>query len=162
MDEPLATQLIDRSVRDAMRLHATADPVVAAEFTRKCLARLTAKPSLQRFDSCAAYDEALAILAADDPAFQSGPFSPSAVTARQIGGARLLSADYLEAESRLQQIRSRVHLLLLPQIPDSAQQSISTPVQVEDIAEAGEATEPPRSGAGSEPVPAWQRPLPTR
>ena len=67
MDEPLATQLIDRSVRDAMRLHASGDPALAAEFTRKCLARLTAKPSVQRFDACAAYDEALAILAADDP-----------------------------------------------------------------------------------------------
>ncbi len=167
MEEPLATELIDRSVRDAMRLHAAGDPVVAAEFTRLCLTRLTAKPSVQRYDSCAAYDEALAILAADDPAFQSGPFSPSAVTARQIGGARLLYADYLEAESRLQQIRSRVHLLLLPQVPDPAQQpvSVSTPVPVEKIAEgagASEAIAPRRSTDESAPVPPWQRPLPRR
>lgn len=119
LDEPLSIELIDRSVADAMRMHATGDPVVAAEFSRDCLNRLSLAPSVPLFDSCAAYDEAAAILAVDNPAFESSRFNPSAVTARQVSAARLLSADYLESESRLQQIRSRVHLILLPQIPDA-------------------------------------------
>lgn len=117
LDEPLAKELIDGSVGDAIRLHAADDAGPAAKFSRECLSRLSANPSVPLFDSCAAYDEAIAILAVGDPAFESGPFNPSAVTARQVGAARLLSADYFEAESRLQQIRSRVHLVLLPQIP---------------------------------------------
>jgi hypothetical protein len=118
LDDPLSTELIEQSIADALRMDAAEDPALAAEFSRECLSRLSSNPSLPLFDSCAAYDEAVAILAADNPAFDSGPFNPSAVTARQVGAARLLSADYLESESRLQQIRSRVHLILLPKIPD--------------------------------------------
>ncbi|MBA3526624.1 MAG: DnaJ domain-containing protein [Pseudomonadota bacterium] len=117
LDEPLATELIESSVDDAMRLHAGGDPAQAAQLSRDCLRRLGTNPSVQLFDSCAAYDEAIAILGVDNPAFESGAFNPSAVTARQVGAARLISADYFEAESRLQQIRSRVHLVLLPRIP---------------------------------------------
>lgn len=119
LDEPLSLELIDQSVADAMRMRAADDPVLAAEFSRDCLNRLSTNPSVPLFDSCAAYDEAAAILAVGDPAVESSRFNPSAVTARQVGAARLLSADYLESESRLQQIRSRVHLVLLPQIPDN-------------------------------------------
>lgn len=119
MDQPLSAGLIDRAVADAMRMHAAEDPLLAAEFSRECISRLGVSPSVPLFDSCAAYDEAIAILAVDNPAFESGPFNPSAVTARQVGAARLLSADYLESESRLQQIRARVHMQLLPRLPDA-------------------------------------------
>ena len=117
-EEPLSIELIESSVGDAKRLYDLADPVVAAEFSRECLNRLSAKPSVPLFDSCAAYDEAIALLTVGNPVFDSGPFNPLAVTARQVGSARLLSADDFEAESRLQQIRSRVHMALLPQIAD--------------------------------------------
>lgn len=138
LDEPLTTELIESSVSDAMRLHAGSDPVQAAQFSRECLRRLGANPSLPMFDSCAAYDEAIAILAVGDPAFESGTFNPAAVTARQVGAARLLSADYFEAESRLQQIRSRVHLILLPGIADAArarQRRSTAHVRVPEIVE---------------------------
>ena len=111
---------------------------MAAEFSRDCLSRLGANPSVPLFDSCAAYDEAIAILAVGDPAFESGPFNPSAVTARQVGAARLLAADYFEAESRLQQIRSRVHMVLLPQISDGVrpvEREVSAPAPVPVIAD---------------------------
>ncbi len=141
LEEPLAKKLIDGSVDDAMRLHADKDPVVAAQFSRDCLSRLSASPSVPLFDACAAYDEAIAILGVGNPAFESGPFNPSAVTARQVGAARLLSADYFEAESRLQQIRSRVQLVLLPQISGgfrASEQRVSAPVVAPIIAELAE------------------------
>lgn len=118
--EPLATTLIDASVEDALRLYSERDAMVAAKFSRDCLSRLSDNPSIPLFDSCASYDEAIAILATNDSGFESRRFNPSAVTARQVGAARLLSGDYFEAESRLQQIRSRVQMILLPAIPDSA------------------------------------------
>ena len=136
LDQPLAKTLIDSSVGDAIRLHAEDDPGSAAEFSRSCLSRLDANPSVALFDSCAAYDEAIAILAVGNAAFEAGPFNPSAVTARQVGAARLLSADYFEAESRLQQIRARVHMTLLPQLPDArraADVRVSAPAPAEDI-----------------------------
>lgn len=158
LEEPLATKLIDGSVDDAMRLHADRDPVAAAKFSRECLSRLNANPSVPLFDACAAYDEAIAILGVDNPPFESGPFSPSAVTARQVGAARLLSADYFEAESRLQQIRSRVHLVLLPQIPDArraGEQRVSAPVVAPKIAELPEPI--PSIETSAEPQPAVRR-----
>jgi hypothetical protein len=123
-DEPLAAQIIQSSVGNARRLKETNDPALAAEFSRECLSRLSSNPSVPLFDSCAAYDEAIALLSTGDPAFESGPFNPLAVTARQVGAARMLSADDFEAESRLQQIRSQVHMALLPAIPDASRASV--------------------------------------
>lgn len=123
LDEPLATGVIESSVTNAKRLHETNDPLLAAEFSRECLDRLGSNPSVPLFDACAAYDEAIALLSVGNPVFESGPFNPLAVTARQVGAARLLSADDFEAETRLQQIRSRVQMALLPQIPDSSRAS---------------------------------------
>ena len=122
-EDPLAPGLIESSVGNARRLYETSDPALAAEFSRECLNRLSAKPSLPLFDSCAAYDEAIAILSAGNPTFEAGPFNPLAVTARQVGAARSLSANDFEAETRLQQIRSRVHMALLPGMPDSVRAS---------------------------------------
>ena len=120
LEIPLSTGLIESSVTNAKRLLEANDPVLAAEFSRECLNRLSAKPSVPLFDSCAAYDEAIALLSAGHPVFEAGAFNPLAVTARQVGAARLLSANDFEAESRLQQIRSRVQIVLLPGIPDSS------------------------------------------
>lgn len=117
--EPLSEALIDQAVSDALRLHRAGGGRAMAEFSRACLDRLREQPALPRFDSCAAYDEAAAILQTAASGYDSGAFNPSAVTARQVTAARLLSSDYLGAESRLQQIRTRVHLTLLPRIPDS-------------------------------------------
>lgn len=117
--EPLATALIDRSINDALRLHETGDTALVASYSRACVEELRDKPSLARFDSCAAYDEAIAILQAGDPAHDNGPFNSAALTARQVSAAKLLFGDYLDADSRLQQIRTRVHMTLLPGIPDS-------------------------------------------
>jgi hypothetical protein len=131
LDEPLADRLIELSVGDALRLHAGGDPAAAARFSRNCLSRLSEDPSAPLFDSCAAYDEAIAILASNDPKFESGPFNPSAVTARQVGAARLLSADYFEAESRLQEIRSSVQGILFAGAGDAAPRRARVSVPVE-------------------------------
>ncbi len=168
LDEPLAKELIDSSVGDALRLHDAKDPGLAAKVSLDCLSRLSADPSVPLFDSCAAYDEAIAILAVGDPAFESGPFNPTAVTARQVGAARLLSADYFEAESRLQQIRSRVHMVLLPQIPDagrSAERRMSAPVPAPPIIEVPVMALPvqpraqPRRTVSRTPSAAQQQPI---
>jgi hypothetical protein len=145
VDQPLSDALIDGAVSDAMRLHAAGDPLAAAVFSRDCLVRLSASPSVPLFDACAAYDEAIALLAVGTPGFDLGSFNPSAVTGRQVDAARLLSADFLEATARLQQIRGRVHFILLPQIPDSgsaSQQPLSALADARPIAELAEAAEP--------------------
>jgi hypothetical protein len=41
-----------------------------------------------------------------------GPFGASAITARQISGATLLSPDYLAIDARLDRVRTRVQLLM--------------------------------------------------
>lgn len=119
LDDPISTEMIDRSVDDAISLDVAQNPALAAEVSRDCLGRLSSGPSLTLFDSCAAFDEAVSILTAGNPEFESGPFNPLAVTSRQVGAARLLSAGHVESESRLQQIRSRVQMTLLPRMADS-------------------------------------------
>jgi hypothetical protein len=71
-------------------------------------------------DGCAAFDDAVLELQRRDPLRDEGPFGASAVTARQITGASLLSNDYLAIEARLDQVRSRVQLMLTPAEPPPA------------------------------------------
>lgn len=119
-EEPLHASLIDRSIADAVQFYATGDSAATLEFSRSCHNSLRDQPSLARFDSCAAFDEATAVLNSDNALAEGGPFSATAVVARHIAGARLLSADMLVADSRLDQIRSRVELNLLPRMDDAA------------------------------------------
>jgi len=119
-DEPLNTGIIDRSVADALRLYQSGDSRATLAFSRACHNSLRASPSLAWFDSCTAFDEAIAILESDNTLAESGPFSSSAVVARHMAAARILARDMLVADSRVQEIRSRVEFELLPQLEEEA------------------------------------------
>lgn len=119
-DEPLNTVLIDRSVADALRFYRSGDSAATLAFSRSCHASLRASPSLAWFDSCAAFDEAIAILESDNALAESGPFSASAVVARHMASARILARDMLTADSRIHEIRSRVEFELLPRLEQVA------------------------------------------
>ena len=78
---------------------------------------MRAKPDLSQLDRCAAFDDAAATLGDRDPANDRGPFSASAVTARQMTAASLLSSDYLAIERRLDRVRTMVELALQSRQP---------------------------------------------
>jgi hypothetical protein len=71
-------------------------------------------------DRCAAFDDAVVGLQDRDPLRDAGPFAPLAVTGRQWSAASTLSDDYLAIDSRLDQVRLRVELVLAPQVPPVA------------------------------------------
>lgn len=123
-DEPLQTAVIDRAVADAVQFNEAADPVATLAFSRACHNKLREDPSLTWFDACAAFDEAVVILSGANPLFDPGPFNTSAVMTRQMGAARLLSHDMLAADSRVNQIRSRVELALIPKLDEAARQQL--------------------------------------
>lgn len=118
-EEPLQAAVIDRAIADAVKFNAI-DAAASAEYSRACHNSLRDEPSLTWFDSCAAFDEATVTLTGADLYADSGPFNPSAVMARHLGAARLLSDDMLAADSRLHQIRSRVELALVPRLDEAA------------------------------------------
>lgn len=119
-DEPLHAALVDRSIADAVRYHQAGDLSATLEFSRSCHNRLRDQPSLTWFDSCAAFDEAVALLDSGNALAEGGAFSSSAVVARHISAARLLSGDILAADSRLHAIRSRVEMELIPRMDEAA------------------------------------------
>jgi hypothetical protein len=123
-DEPLNTGIIDRSVADAVKFHATGNSKGSAEYTRVCHNRLRNQPSLTWFDACAAFDEAASALNDGTPDADSGPFNESEIIARQISSAQMVSDDMVGADSRLHQIRSRVELELVPLLDKAAQQTL--------------------------------------
>lgn len=114
-DAPLHDGPIAASVEQAVRLAADADFDGLAAHSRACHRRLRAAPELAQLDRCAAFDNAAAVLDSNDPLRGSGPFSASAVTARQLTGARLLSSDYLAIDARLNRVRGRVEMILKPE-----------------------------------------------
>lgn len=111
---PLESSAIAGAVRLARRLVASKDRDAAIEESRACHREMRARPSLRNLDRCAAFDDAVLEIAKLDPIREEGPFSASAVTARQMGAATLLTNDYVEIESRLDRVRARVQVLLTP------------------------------------------------
>ena len=115
-DEPLHTPVIDDAIADAMKFHSGSDGAGAAEYSRQCQNRLRQQPNLAWFDACSAFDEATVTLTGED----STQFNGSAVVAREMAAARAVSDDVLGADSRLQKIRVRVELQLLPVLDSAA------------------------------------------
>ena len=111
---PLESPAIADAVRLARRLVASKDRDAAIEESRACHREMRARPTLRNLDRCAAFDDAVLEIAKLDPIREEGPFSASAVTARQMGAATLLTNDYVEIESRLDRVRTRVQALLAP------------------------------------------------
>ena len=115
-EEPLHSDLIDRSIADAVKFYQAGDSSATLDFSRSCHNQLRDQPSLAWFDSCAAFDEAIALLESGNDLAEGGAFSSSAVVARHIASARLLTSDILAADSRLHSIRSRVEMSLIPRM----------------------------------------------
>lgn len=128
-DAPLAENLVDSSISDAIRLMRSGDQNAVVERSRDCHRRMRAAPDLDQFDGCAAFDSAVASLEDRDPDRDNGPFSASSVTARQMTAASLLSNDYLAIERRLNRIRNRVELTLSP--PPSIAAAAEVPAGIE-------------------------------
>jgi hypothetical protein len=120
LDEPLETLVIDNAIAAAVKFHAQGDRAASAEYSRTCHTSLRDQPSLAWFDSCVAFDEATVVLTGAQLFPDSGPFDPPSVMARQFGSARHLSGDMLAADSRLNQIRSRVEMALVPRLAEAA------------------------------------------
>ena len=85
-----------------------------ASVSRDCHRLVKAKPSIDQFDRCAAFDDAVVQLQNRDPLRDQGPFSEIAVTSRQMSAASTLSDDSLAIDSRLDRIRLQVGLALDP------------------------------------------------
>lgn len=120
LEGPLETLVIDNAIAAAVNFHAQGNPAASAAYSRACHTSLRDQPSLAWFDSCTAFDEATVVLTGSELFADSGPFDPSLVIGRQFGSARHLSGDMLAADSRLNRIRSRVELALVPTIDEPA------------------------------------------
>lgn len=134
LDGPLDERAIARSIEQAIDLAERGDEEAMADKSRDCHRRMRADPSLKQLDRCAAFDDAVAALADRDPMNDSTVFNASAITARQMTAASLLSSDYLALERRLDRIRTVVQLTLRPAPPPP--QKIQVEVEPEPEAEA--------------------------
>lgn len=133
IEEPLHGFEIDASIRAARRLLKAGGSEELVEYSRDCHRRMRAAPAAALLDRCAAFDMAVAAISHRDPMRDEGPFSASAVTARQMIGARQLSDDYNAIETRLDLIRARVEAALAPEMPPplvqfNADQAVLTPL----------------------------------
>ena len=117
LDGPLDETAIARSIEQAISLADRGDEEALANRSRDCHRRLRADPSLKQLDRCAAFDDAVAAIDGRDPMNDRGVFSASAITARQMTAASLLSSDYLAIERRLDRIRTVVQLTIRPAPP---------------------------------------------
>jgi hypothetical protein len=113
-DESLNEDVIQTSIAAAGRMVRERDSEDLAEHSRDCHRQMRRSPSGATLDRCAAFDIAVVAILRRDPLQDEGPFSASAVTARQMAAARLLTDDYNSIELRLDQIRSRVEATLAP------------------------------------------------
>ena len=112
MDRPLDLANIDRAAADAARLRQTSDEMNMATHSRACHQMLRTRPTLARFDECAAFDDAVVTLQNRDPLRDQGPFSELAVTGRIRSAAALLSDDSVAIDARLDGIRRQVETRL--------------------------------------------------
>ena len=112
--------MIDGAVREALQLYRTRDEMALAAASSDCQRRFRDSPGTRMLDRCAAFDDAVVGLQDRDPLRDGGPFAPLAVTGRQWSAASALSDDYLAIDSRLDQIRLRVDMVLAPEIPPVA------------------------------------------
>ena len=114
LDGALDETAIARSIELAIRLAERGDEEALANQSRDCHRRMRSDPGLEQLDRCAAFDDAVASIDGRDVLNDRGVFSASAITARQMSAASLLSSDYLAIERRLDRIRTVVQLTLRP------------------------------------------------
>ena len=114
LDGPLDERGIARSIEQAVAIAERGDEDALADTSRNCHRRMRSRPTLEQLDRCAAFDDAVAAFDDRDPMTDSGAFAASAITARQMTAASLLSSDYLAIERRLDRIRTVVQLTMRP------------------------------------------------
>ena len=117
LDGPLRQAVIARAIGQAAAMSRRSNGGELAQESRFCHQKMRASPKLAQLDRCAAFDDTVAAIADRDPVDDRGPFSASAVTARQMTAASLISSDYLAIERRLDRIRTIVELTLRPPRP---------------------------------------------
>lgn len=146
IDGDLSGAAIGAAIDNARRLAAGSadEPVLAS---RQCHRTMRSNPGIEQLDRCAAFDYAVSLLEDRDPVADQGPFSATAVTARQMTAASLLSNDFLAIEGRLDRIRSRVEQALaappLPMPRMAAGEPDPVPPPLADVRDSG----------GAEPAP---------
>ena len=141
VDGPLEEGVISDSINQVLELADRGDEHGLAQRSRECHRRLRSKLELAMLDRCAAFDDAAAVISDRMNASDRGTFSPSAVTARQMTAAGLLSSDYLANERRLDRIRTMVELTIVPRPPP-----LPPVVPVEDEAPAAPVEAGPAPG----------------
>ena len=114
LDGPIENAIIVEAVRSATKLTSGRHSDAAIEESRTCHRELRANASVAKLDACAAFDDAVLEITNPDPVHEEGAFGASAVTARQMSAAALLSSDYPAIEDRLDRVRARVQVLLAP------------------------------------------------
>jgi hypothetical protein len=112
MQRPIDAASVRAGVGDAVRIARSGDEMALTEASRDCHSRLRDAPSLAMLDRCSAFDDAVVLLQDRDPMRNRGAFGELAVTGRQWSAAKGLSGDFVAIDSRLDQIRLRVELLL--------------------------------------------------
>ncbi len=120
LESPLESAQIGSATREALRLSLQGEPDLLAIRSGECHRRLRLVPDVPQLDRCIAFDTAASAILQRDPVQEFGPFGPSAITARSLAAARLLSSDYLAIERRLRLIRTQVEIALLPQAAPAA------------------------------------------
>jgi hypothetical protein len=104
----LDSSAIAESIDQVRGLLAAGKIDAVADMSRACHRQMRLAPSARQLDRCAALDFTAVAIVGNDPLLDDGPFSASAVTAREMSAARLLSDDYLLIEARFDQVRARV------------------------------------------------------
>lgn len=113
LEAPLSAAPISAATREALRLSLEGEPELLAMRSRNCHSQYRAQPQVAQLDRCIAFDTAASAILHRDPMQDSGPFGASAVTARALTAAGLVSTDYLAIERRLRLIRTQVEIALL-------------------------------------------------
>lgn len=114
IDGDLSGQAIGAAIERARRLARAAAADEPVQASRECHREMRTNPAIEQLDRCAAFDYAVSLLEDRDPVSDQGPFGATAVTARQMAAASLLSNDFLAIEGRLDRIRARVEMALAP------------------------------------------------
>jgi hypothetical protein len=104
----LDSTAIADSIAEVRRLLASGQTDAVADLSRACHRQMRLAPTARQLDRCAALDFTAVAIVRNNPLLDEGPFSASAVTAREMSAARLLSDDYLLIEARFDQVRARV------------------------------------------------------
>lgn len=146
IESELSDAAIGEAIARAKRLARARHADEPAAESRECHRQMRSDPDVEQLDRCAAFDYAVSLLEDRDPVADEGPFSATAVTARQMTAASLLTNDFLAIEGRLDRIRGRVEMTLAPsplRVPHALADQPGTPPP----------PVPPDKSGGAEPAP---------